>query len=123
MFHFCQPWYEAQSDSNRAQHTKAWDECDDTWQCHGATRKNFRCQRLIQATTRVARAATPAIWASLVDNHLRERTKALSASQSGPAKQLASRVYHISGVQACIIDCSELLSVQTLRSADGIGAL
>jgi len=63
------------------------------------------------------------MWASLVDNHLRERTKALSASQSGPAKQLASRVYHISGVQACIIDCSELLSVQTFRSADGIGAL
>jgi len=43
--------------------------------------------------TRVARGATPAIWASLVDNHLRERTKALSAPQSGPVKQPASPVY------------------------------
>jgi len=60
---------------------------------------------------------------SLVDNHLRERTKALSAPQSGSAKQLASRVYHLSGVQACRFDRPEPLSDQTLLSADGIGAL
>ena len=114
---------EARSDQNRAQHAITWGECDDTWQCHGTTCKNFRCQRLTQATTRVARGATPAIWTSLVDNHLRERAKALSAPQSGPAKQLASPVYHLSGVQACRIDCPEPLSGQTLRSADGRGAL
>ena len=54
---------------------------------------------------------------------MRERTKALSAPQSGPAKQPTSGVYHHSGVQACKIDCPEPLSGQTLRSADGIGAL
>jgi len=84
---------EAQSDQNRAQHAITWCECDDTWQCHGISRKNIQCQRLVQATTRVARGATPEIWASLVDNHLRERTKALFAPQSGPVKQLASPVY------------------------------
>jgi len=54
---------------------------------------------------------------------MRERTKALSAPHSGPAKQLASPVYHLSGVQVCRIDCPELLSGQTLRSADERGAL
>jgi len=114
---------EAQSEKNRAQQAITRGKCDDTWQCHGTTRTNCRCQRLTQATTRVARAATRALWASLVDNHMRERTKALSAPQSGPAKQLTSRVYHLSEVQACRIDCAEPLSGQNLRSADGIGAL
>jgi len=94
-----------------------------TWQCYGTTLKKFWCQRLTQATTRVAQGATPAIWASLVGNHLRERTKALSAPQSGPVKQLASPVYHLSGVQAERIYFPEPLLGQTLRSADGMGVL
>jgi len=98
-------------------------ECDDTWQCHGTTRKNIRCERRTQAMTRVAQGATPAIWASLVDNPLPERTTALSAPQSGPSKQLATPVDHLSGVQALSIDCPQTLSGQALRSADGRGAV
>ena len=113
---------EAQTDQNQAQHASTWGECDDTWQCHGTTRKNIRCQQLTEAMNRVAQGATPAIWASLVDNHLPERTTALSAPQSGPPKQLATLVDHLSGVQAVRIDCPPTLSGQALRSADGRGA-
>jgi len=71
---------------NPTQDATTWGECDDTWQCHGTTRKNIRCQRLTQARTCVARGATQATWAILVDNHLPERTTALSALQSGLPK-------------------------------------
>jgi len=54
---------------------------------------------------------------------MRERTKALSAPPSGPAKLPTSRVYPLSGEQACRIDCPETLLGQNLPSADGVGAL
>jgi len=58
-----------------------------------------------------------------MDNHLPERTAALSAPQSGPPKQLAAPVDNRSGVQAFRIDFPETLPGQALRSADGRGAL
>jgi len=91
---------EAKTDQNQAQHATTWGECEDTWQCHGTTRKNIPCQRLTQARTCVAQGAAPAIWASMVNNHLPERTTALSAPQSGPPKQLATPMDHLLGVQA-----------------------
>jgi len=113
----------AQTDQNQAQQATTWGECDDTWQCPGTTRKNIRCQRLTQAMTGVARGATPALWASLVDNHLPESITALFAPQNGPSRELATPMDHLLGVKDFRIDIPASLSGQALRSENRRGAL